>query len=105
MWLSRYLHSQTATHMHGHHEGRLKSRMGLAGMVTGRELRALALSHTPLWSGFGAAWHRLRTRSQTRVQTAPSHSKWSAASRPSQPLREERVGNAVPGLVGLHTVT
>ena len=24
---------------------------------------------------FGAAWHRLRTRSQTRVQTAPSHSK------------------------------
>jgi len=55
--------------------------MGLAGVSLGRELRALALSHTA-WK-FGAAWYRLRTRSQTRVQTAPSHNKWSAAPRPS----------------------
>jgi hypothetical protein len=35
--------------------------MGLAGVSLGRELRALALSHT---ARFGTAWHRLRTRSQ-----------------------------------------
>eukprot|EP00964_Phaeocystis_antarctica_P016721 scaffold9199_cov61-Phaeocystis_antarctica.AAC.1 len=34
--------SQTSTHMHGHHE----ATMGLAGVSLGRELRALALSHT-----------------------------------------------------------
>jgi hypothetical protein len=34
--------SQATTHMHGHHE----ATMGLAGMSLGRELRALALSHT-----------------------------------------------------------
>ena len=34
--------SQTTTHMHGHHE----ATMGLAGVSLGRELRALALSHT-----------------------------------------------------------
>ena len=39
--------------------------MGLAGMSLGRELRAP--SSEP--HRFGAAWHRLRTRSQTRVQT------------------------------------
>ena len=48
--------------------------MGLAGVSLGRELRALALSHKQPHR-FGAAWHRLRTRSQTRVQTAPSDSK------------------------------
>jgi hypothetical protein len=31
--------------------------MGLAGVSLGRELRALALSHT---ASYGAAWHRLR---------------------------------------------
>eukprot|EP00964_Phaeocystis_antarctica_P092978 scaffold59892_cov39-Phaeocystis_antarctica.AAC.2 len=36
--------SQTTTHMHGHHE----ATMGLAGVRLGRELRALALSHTTL---------------------------------------------------------
>ena len=35
-------HSQTTTHMHGHHE----ATMGLAGVSLGCELRALALSHT-----------------------------------------------------------
>eukprot|EP00964_Phaeocystis_antarctica_P078499 scaffold48819_cov58-Phaeocystis_antarctica.AAC.2 len=34
--------SQTTTHMHEHHE----ATMGLAGVSLGRELRALALSHT-----------------------------------------------------------
>eukprot|EP00964_Phaeocystis_antarctica_P036104 scaffold20635_cov62-Phaeocystis_antarctica.AAC.1 len=34
--------SQTTTHMHGHHE----ATFGLAGVSLGRELRALALSHT-----------------------------------------------------------
>ena len=34
--------SQTTTHMHGHH----KATMGLAGVSLGRELRAVALSHT-----------------------------------------------------------
>ena len=34
--------SQTTIHMHGHHE----ATMGLAGVSLGRELRALALSHT-----------------------------------------------------------
>ena len=34
--------SQTTAHMHGHHE----ATMGLAGVSLGRELRALALSHT-----------------------------------------------------------
>ena len=34
--------SQTTTHMHRHHE----ATMGLAGVSLGRELRALALSHT-----------------------------------------------------------
>ena len=34
--------SQTTTHMHGHRE----ATMGLAGVSLGRELRALALSHT-----------------------------------------------------------
>eukprot|EP00964_Phaeocystis_antarctica_P033384 scaffold18943_cov42-Phaeocystis_antarctica.AAC.1 len=34
--------SQTTTHMHGHHE----ATMGLGGVSLGRELRALALSHT-----------------------------------------------------------
>ena len=52
--------------------------MELAGPSLGRELRALALSHTaPV-----PAWHRLRSQSQSRVQTAPSHNKcakWSAA--------------------------
>ena len=38
--------------------------MGLAGMSLGRELRALAQSHTA--SVRRPAWHRLRTRSQTR---------------------------------------
>ena len=53
--------------------------MGLAGTSLGRELRALALSHTaPV-----PAWHRLRSQSQSRVQTATSHNKWSAASRPA----------------------
>eukprot|EP00964_Phaeocystis_antarctica_P120651 scaffold84377_cov75-Phaeocystis_antarctica.AAC.11 len=43
-----YLHcslaaiSQTTTHIHGHHE----ATMGPAGVSLGRELRALALSHT-----------------------------------------------------------
>jgi len=59
--------SQTTIHMHGHHE----ATMGLAGVSLGRELRALALSHTASVRR-GTA---LRTRSQTRVQTAPSHSK------------------------------
>ena len=50
--------------------------MGLAGPSLGRELRARALSHTaPV-----PAWHRLRSQSQSRVQTATSHNKWSAAS-------------------------
>ena len=40
--LSRYHLSQTTTHMHGHHG----ATMGLAGVSLGRELRALALSHT-----------------------------------------------------------
>ena len=69
--------SQTTTHMHGHHE----ATMGLAvacGASLGRELRALGAKHR-----FGAAWHCLRTRSQIRVQTAPSHAKWLASSRPS----------------------
>ena len=53
--------------------------MGLAGPSLGRELRAKALSHTaPV-----PAWHRLRSRSQSRVHTATSHNKWSAASRPA----------------------
>ena len=70
--------------------------MGLAGMSLGRELRAP--SSEP--HRFGAAWHRLRTRSQTRVQTcALTQQMIGCASRPSdQPLREERVGKAVPGL-------
>ena len=33
---------QTTAHIHGHHE----AAMGLAGVSLGRELRALALSHT-----------------------------------------------------------
>ena len=37
-----FLSSQTTTHMHGHHE----ATMGLAGVSLGREIRALALSHT-----------------------------------------------------------
>ena len=53
--------------------------MGLAGPSLGRELRARALSHTaPV-----PAWHRLRSQSPSRVQTATSHNKWSAASRPA----------------------
>ena len=46
----------------------------------------------------GAAWHHLITRSQTRVQTAPSHNYSDRLHRGHQPLREERVGKAVPGL-------
>ena len=59
--------------------------MGLAGPSLGRELRALALSHTaPV-----PAWHRLRSQSQSRVQTATSHNKWSAASiKASSPGRK-----------------
>jgi hypothetical protein len=59
--------------------------MGLAGPSLGRELRALALSHTaPV-----PAWHRLRSQSQSRVQTATSHNKWSAASiKASSPSRK-----------------
>ena len=53
--------------------------MGLAGPSLGRELRALALSHTaPV-----PVWHRLRSQSQSRVQTETSHNKWSAVSRPA----------------------
>ena len=43
--------------------------MWLAGPSLGRELRARALSHTaPV-----PAWHRLRSQSPSRVQTATSH--------------------------------
>ena len=67
--------SKTTAHMHGHH----KATMGLAGPSLGRELRARALSHTaPV-----LAWHRLRSQSPSRVQTATSHNKWSAASSPA----------------------
>ena len=41
--------SQTTIRMHGHHEATLWGWLhvlGLAGMSLGRELRALALSHT-----------------------------------------------------------
>jgi hypothetical protein len=40
-----YQPNDLTTHMHGHHE----ANMGLAGVYSlGRELRALALSHTAL---------------------------------------------------------
>ena len=43
LYVSRYgFISQTSAHMHGHHE----ATMGLAGASLGREIRALALSHT-----------------------------------------------------------
>ena len=91
MKLSRYHLSQTTTHMHGHHG----ATMGLAGVSLGP--RAQSSSSEP--HRIGAAWHRLRTRSQTRVQTAPSHNKWNARLQHGhQPLREVRVGIAVPGL-------
>ena len=46
-----------------------------------------ALSHTaPV-----PAWHRLRSQSPSRVQTATSHNKWSAAHQVQQPWREEHV--------------
>ena len=61
--------------------------MWLAGPSLGRELRARALSHTaPV-----PAWHRLRSQSPSRVQTATSHNKWSAAHQVQQPWREEHV--------------
>ena len=46
--------SQTTTHMHGLHGlGHHEATMGLAGVSLGRELRALALSHTEasVWRG------------------------------------------------------
>ena len=80
--------SQTTTHMHGHHE----ATMGLAGVSLGRELRALALSHTA--PPTGAPWHHLRSQSQSRVQTAPSHTRRSAAPQGHQPLLAEHVSSA-----------
>jgi len=45
--------------------------MGLAGVsLWVASSQSSTLSHT---ARFGAAWDRLITRSQTRVQTAPSH--------------------------------
>ena len=34
-----------------------------------------SIGEPSFYVSFMPAWHRLRTRSQTRVQTAPSHSK------------------------------
>ena len=68
--------SQTTTHMHGHHE----TTIWLAG-VTLVGSRAQSSSSEPHRTR--PACHRRRTRSLSRVQTAPSLRKWSAASRPS----------------------
>jgi len=59
--------------MHGHHE----ATMGLAGVPWPRAQSSSSEPHCT-----GAPWHRLRSQSQSRVQTAPSHNKcakWSAA--------------------------
>ena len=62
--------------------------MGLAGPSLGCELRALALSYTaPV-----PAWHRLRTRSPSRVQTAPSVMKLTAWPGPA--ARAARAGRS-----------
>ena len=71
--------SVTTTHMHGHHE----ATMGLAGVPGPRAQSSSSEPHCT-----GAPWHRLRSQSQSprayiQLQTAPSHNKWSAASRPS----------------------
>ena len=69
--------------------------MGLAGVSLGRELRALALSHTR----FGAAWHRLSELGHKLApQTALPYTANHRLHQGKQPLREERVGKAVPGL-------
>ena len=61
----------------------------------GLGLRAQSSSSEP--HRLGAAQHRLRTPSQSREQTAPSHTK-GQRHQGHQPLREEHVGKAVPGL-------
>jgi hypothetical protein len=75
--------------MHGHHE----ATMGLAGVSLGRELRALALSHTASVRRGTARelGHKLACRLRPHTVNDRLH-------QGHQPLREERVGKAVPGL-------
>ena len=61
--------------------GIMRRLCGRAGPSLGRELRARALSHTaPV-----PAWHRLRSQSPSRVQTATSHNKCRRHIKPSSP--------------------
>ena len=93
--ISSYQRNDLHPHARAHHE----ATMGLAGFV---ELGSRAQSSSSEPHRFGVAWHRLRTlchKVAYRLRPhAPNHTKWSGASRPYQPLREERVGKAVPGL-------
>ena len=76
--------------------------MGLAGPSLGRELRARALSHTATPQRGGVAPPEISGTKSRTVQTATSHNKWSASSRPaaldlltmSAPSGEERTPNA-----------
>ena len=78
--------SQTTTHMHGHHE----MTMGLAGVSFGRELRALA---TPLRCGVAPPENSVKN---SRADCALTQQMIGCMDG-HQPLREERVGKAVPG--------
>ena len=67
--------------------------MELAGVSLSRELRALALSHTiPVRRGTaGELGHNFTYRQHPHAVNGRLH-------QAHQPLREERIGNAVPGL-------
>jgi len=70
--------------------------MGLAGVsLWVASSQSSTLSHT---ARFGAAWDRLITRSQTRVQTAPSHAPNGRRHQGHQPLLKQHVGKAALGL-------
>ena len=75
--------------MHGHHEATIR----LAGVTLGRELRALALSHTaPVRHGTaGELGQKVAYRQRPHSASVRMH-------RDHQLLSEEHVGRAVPGL-------
>jgi hypothetical protein len=71
--------------------------MGPAGMSLGRELRGQSSTSSSEPHRFGAAWHRLRTRSQTRVQTAPSHTaKMIGCIKPISPCLKRTSAELLP---------
>jgi hypothetical protein len=71
--------------------------MGPAGMSLGRELRGQSSTSSSDPHRFGAAWHRLRSRSQTREQTAPSHTaKMIGCIKPISPCLKRTSAELLP---------